>query len=356
MDSAGRRAGGELFLPEMCGLRPLFLVLLFAQLLAIMLTLAPSGGLGARFESFGFISLFTQLIALAIAAALCLTRSRLVRLREPVAVAASYALTLLTTVVVTETAWWTLGAHSGRPGMIHSGHAEFLIRTLGISVIVNALALRYFYVQYHWRRQIEAEARARLQALQSRIRPHFFFNCMNTIASLTRTAPERAERAIEDLAELFRASLSDAATLPTLDDELRLSRQYLDIEALRLGDRLRVEWRIDDLPRDARLPALTLQPLLENAIYYGIEPLAAGGSIEVSGVRQQRQLSIVITNPLDARRPERTGSRLAQDNVRERLRAHFGPDGDLTIAQTPASYTVKVTFPYGTSDAHPDRR
>jgi two-component system sensor histidine kinase AlgZ len=355
MDSTGRRAGGELFLPEMCGLRPLFLVLLFAQLLAIMLTLAPAGNLGARFESFGFISLFTQLVALAIAAALCLARSQLARLREPIAVAASYVLTLLTTVLVTEIAWWSLGAHSGRAGVIHSGHGEFLIRTLGISVIVNALALRYFFVQYHWRRQIEAEAKARLQALQSRIRPHFLFNCMNTIASLTRIQPERAERAIEDLAELFRASLSDAAVLPTLDDELRLSRQYLDIEALRLGDRLRVEWRIDDLPRDARLPALTLQPLLENAIYYGIEPLAAGGSIEVSGARQRRQLSITITNPLDARRPDRAGSRIAQDNVRERLRAHFGPDGDLAVAQTAASYTVTVSFPYGTDDAHPDR-
>ncbi|MCC6202019.1 MAG: histidine kinase [Gammaproteobacteria bacterium] len=352
MEPTGRRATGELFLPELCGLRPAFLVILFAQLLAIMLALAPAGEPRSRFETFGFISLYTQLIALLIAATLCLARGWLARLPEPIAVGTSYLLTLLATAVVAELAWWTLGA---RPGPIRSGHGAFLLRTLGISVIVNALALRYFYVQHHWRRQIEAESRARLQALQSRIRPHFFFNCMNTIASLTRTSPVLAERAVEDLAELFRASLADGTRLVSVAEELRLARHYLEIEALRLGDRLAVEWHIDELPQDARLPALTLQPLLENAIHYGIEPLTEGGTITVTGIRRQERLSIVIANPLGLARPKRAGSRMAQDNVRERLAAHFGPDGTLTISQTETSYTVQLNFPCLSSDAHPDR-
>lgn len=352
MDSTGQRAKSELFLPELCGLRPLFLVLLFAQLLAIMLALAPAVEPLTRFETFGFVSIYTQLIALLIAATLCLSRGWLARLREPIAVGTSYLLTLLATALVAEFAWWTLGA---QPGPIRSGHLEFLLRTLGISVIVNALALRYFYVQYHWRKQIEAESRARLQALQSRIRPHFFFNCMNTIASLTRTQPELAERAVEDLAELFRASLAAGTRLVSVDEELQLARRYLDIEELRLGDRLHVAWRISELPRDARLPALTLQPLFENAIHYGIEPLTAGGTITVDAARQGKRLSIVIANPLGPARPKRSGSRIAQDNVRERLAAHFGDAGALTIVQDATSYTVTVTFPYLTGDAHSDR-
>jgi two-component system sensor histidine kinase AlgZ len=353
MDSTGQRARSDLFLPELCGLRPLFLVLLFAQLLAIMLALAPAVEPRARFEMFGFVSLYTQLIALLIAATLCLARGWLARLSEPAAVATSYLLTLLATGLVAEIAWWTLGT---RPGPIHSGHIEFLLRTFGISVIVNALSLRYFYVQHHWRQQIEAESRARLQALQSRIRPHFFFNCMNTIASLTRTQPELAERAVEDLAELFRASLAAGTRLVTVDEELRLARRYLAIEELRLGNRLCVAWQLDELPRDARLPALTLQPLFENAIHYGIEPLTEGGTITVSATRQGRQLSIVIANPLGPMRTKRAGSRIAQDNVRERLAAHFGPDGTLEIVPTATRYAVTVTFPYLTGDAHSDRR
>jgi two-component system, LytTR family, sensor histidine kinase AlgZ len=152
--------------------------------------------------------------------------------------------------------------------------------------------LRYFWVAAQWRRNVEAEARSRIRALQARIRPHFLFNSMNTIAALTRSDPARAEEAVEDLADLFRASLSDATSTVTLKEELELSRIYQRIEQHRLGDRLAVEWRIKALPLRARIPALSVQPLLENAIYHGIEQLAGGGTVVVEG-RYDRATGII---------------------------------------------------------------
>ena len=138
----------------------------------------------------------------------------------------------------------------------------------------RALALRYFYVTHEWRRNVELQAQARVHALQARIRPHFLFNSMNTIAALTRSNPARAEEAVQDLADLFRANLSEKRNQIPLADEIDIARTYQRIEQLRLGDRLQVEWEVDALPRDALVPGLTLQPLLENAIYHGIEPRA----------------------------------------------------------------------------------
>ena len=119
-----------------------------------------------------------------------------------------------------------------------------------------------------------------LQALQARIRPHFLFNSMNTIASLTHDQPDLAEQAIENLSDLFRASLAAEASI-SLQQELELTRSYIDLESLRLGERLEVNWHLPEREPSLNLPALTLQPLVENAIYHGIEPLSSGGSIDI---------------------------------------------------------------------------
>ena len=160
---------------------------------------------------------------------------------------------------------------------------RFLLPNVGIAAIVGALALRYFHVAHEWRRSVELEARSRIRALQARIRPHFLFNSMNTIASLTRSDPARAEEAIEDLSDLFRVSLSEARAQITLREELEVARIYQRIEQLRLGDRLQVRWKVADLPAEAIVPSLLLQPLLENAIGHGIEPLPEGGTVTIEG-------------------------------------------------------------------------
>lgn len=167
---------------------------------------------------------------------------------------------------------------------------------------------------------------------------------MNTIASLTRSDPARAEQAVEDLADLFRATLSEARGLVTLADEIELAERYLQIEPLRLGTRLKVVWRLDDVPRTTLIPQLTLQPLLENAIYHGIEPLPAGGTIQLDGGLRDEAVIITLRNPLAAVRPH-PGNQLAQDNVRQRLHAHFGAAGQLTIEATPDTYAVTIQLP-----------
>ena len=194
-------------------------------------------------------------------------------------------------------------------GFYPGSHARFLLPKLLIAAIVGALALRYFYVTHQWRRSIELEARARIRALQARIRPHFLFNSMNTIASLTRSDPARAEEAVEDLADLFRASLNDARAQITLAEEIEIARTYQRIEQLRLGDGCRWTGTCQRCRPRAVVPSLLLQPLLENAIGHGIEPLPDGGTVEVRGRLERDAIVIEVTNPTVAR--QRAGRRRA---------------------------------------------
>jgi len=255
--------------------------------------------------------------------------------------------------------WYApLGTYGGKPApglperFQAPGHWQFLLRNLGISAIVSAVALRYFYVQHQWKANLESETRARIQALQSRIRPHFLFNSMNTIASLTRSDPTLAEQVTEDLADLFRVSLGDANVPVKLERELEVCRQYLNIEKQRLGDRLEDRWRVDDLPSDALIPGLSLQPLLENAVYHGIEPAAAGGTIDVSGGSEGSTLWVRIANSM----PEAsevslrsTGNRMAQENIDKRLAAFFGHGTGFRIDTASGEYAIELRFPYVTA-------
>ena len=205
--------------------------------------------------------------------------------------------------------------------------------------------LRYFYVLEQWRARVRAEGKARFEALQARIRPHFLFNSMNTIVSLIRTRPASAERAVEDLSDLFRAALGADNAASTLGSELELVRTYLDIEQLRLGDRLQVEFAVDQLPTGLPVPALLLQPLVENAIYHGIEQLG-GGTISVRGSRAEGLVRIEIRNPrppAGERGPGRHGLALA--NTRSRIEYHFGQRGDLEIDAGADYFTCRVTLP-----------
>lgn len=334
-----------LFVPDFCGVRAVFVVVVTAQLLAFAVTLVNVNALYRGLEDLAVNSLLIQWIALSTAALLCVGRGLLRRLSEPVAAGLAYAGIVAVALLVSELAWWVAGYAGDRAMLIEVPHGLYLGRNLAITAIVAAIALRYFYVQHHWQQRVRSESEARVQALQARIRPHFFFNCMNTIASLTRTRPGAAEQAVEDLADLFRASMNDARTLVRLDDELALCRKYLSIEALRLGDRLKTQWAIDDLPGDARLPALILQPLLENAVYHGIEPIPGGGLIRIAGVVLDGALQITIANPKVAESLRSEGNRIAQENVRQRLAAHYGEAAVLSIEQQSDTYTVSVTIP-----------
>ncbi len=170
---------------------------------------------------------------------------------------------------------------------------------------------------------------------------------MNTIASLTRSDPGQAEEAVEDLADLFRATLNDSDRLLTLKEEFELTRIYQRIERLRLGDRLRVDWQVAELPPHARIPGLTIQPLLENAIYHGIEPLDAGGTVTISGRLLGEEIEITVSNPTRESTGDsgRRGHRIAIENIRERLKLSFAGRGSLDVRQTDRSYSVTLRFP-----------
>jgi two-component system, LytTR family, sensor histidine kinase AlgZ len=339
----------QFFLPSFCDVRIVFAVIVITELLAFVLVLASPDLLGDPWSSLGLISLLMQWIALTSAAVLCLARPYLYRLGNRVAGVASYLLVLLVTAAVVEMAFRLMAASPLVISVDPGEHAVFLLRSLTISTVIAAVILRYLYVQYQWRQQLRAEARARIQALQARIRPHFLFNSMNTIAALTRSQPALAETAIEDLAELFRASLGQADDRTTIGDELALARRYLDIEVLRLGNRLSVVWDIAALPSDVKVAPLMLQPLLENAIYHGIEPLPAGGTIRVTGRMNEGMVEITITNPVPdggSFVPHR-GSQIAQENIRQRLLLAFGVTARLETSVQDGKYWVTLRYPGG---------
>jgi len=221
-----------------------------------------------------------------------------------------------------------------------------------VAAILAGVSLRYLYLQEQLHVQQQAELASRIQALQSRIRPHFLFNSMNIIASLIESEPQLAERVVEDLSELFRATLSDASQLVPVERELELAKSYVNIEALRLGERLKVEWQVDAFNKNALLPHFSLQPLLENAIYHGIQPIAEGGTITVTIRNKDEKIFVNIVNPIlsesqmaDKKILDKKGNSLALDNFRHRLQAYYGEAAQLTAEKRGNKFEVSFSCP-----------
>lgn len=228
-----------------------------------------------------------------------------------------------------------------------SRHQLFLLRNLGISAVLSAVILRYLYVQYHWRKQTIAGAYARVQALQARIRPHFLFNSMNSIACLIRIDPDKAEEAIEDFAELFRASLADVRQRVTFADEVHVCEQYLRMESLRLEERLKVVWNIANVPKDALIPPLTLQPLIENGVYHGVQLIEEGGTIQITGLFDGKQIKLDVESPMSSDAMHKhVGNQIGQQNILQRLRLYFGHAAKMRVEQHASLYCVSLRFPY----------
>ena len=365
---AARSAADDLFLPDFCSIGAVFAVVVAGELLAIVLTLAPGDRMRDGFSALALNSLFVQWAGLGSCALLCFLRPGLRRLGNVAASAVASLLILGLTAAVSEAAYWLvlprlappglapvwefvqgpsgLGAPAPRP--LLPPHADFLLRNLGIAAVVTLVVLRYFYVQHQWIARMRSEAQARIQALQSRIRPHFLFNSMNTIASLARSEPALAEQVTEDLAALFRVSLADASVSGTLEQELELCRQYLRIEAQRLGERLRCEVDVDGVPGNAELPSLTLQPLLENAVYHGVEPAPEGGRVLLGARCDGARVSVWVENTVAAggARRQRDGNAMALDNVRQRVEAFFSGEARVRVEPGEKRFRVELDFPY----------
>jgi two-component system sensor histidine kinase AlgZ len=340
-------AFGPTFLPDFCNARVIFLVVIMAELLAFILALASSETTQHLWINLALISLFVQWIALGNILTLCLSRSWLQELRPMSAALGSYGLSLLVTLLVSVCTIFFTPIEVLRFSDENFAQLGFTLRNMIISAIVSAVALRYFYVQHQWKSNIETEARSRIQALQARIRPHFLFNSMNTIANLTRTNPELAEKTVEDLADLFRASLGQQEKIK-LVEELEFTRRYINIEQLRLGERLNIQWNIDsNIPQDAMVPALILQPLVENSIYHGIEPQTTGGTVNLSIRRANRSVVFNISNPIPQTFSpyRRSGNKMAQENIHQRLKLAYGDSASMDIRKNDSQYLVNITIP-----------
>lgn len=338
---AGR---SHLVLPELCNVTALSLLVLVGEFLAVVLLFA---GPEVTWMRFALLSLFVQWVALLSAGGLCWLRPRLAALPLAAGAAVALALVLLVTLLVGLAADRLLA--DAVPGAPIDWSA--LVGQLVIAGILAMLALRYFHVQQQLRLREQAELRARIQALQSRIRPHFLFNSMNIIASLIESDPVTAEAVVEDLAELFRASLNEAGHEVPLADELALCERYLRIEQLRLGERLRLDWQVEQIPHGARIPLLTLQPLLENAVYHGIQPLPEGGTVSVSVTFAAGRAQIRITNPVPAAGDGRAvtnqglGNRMALANIRDRLAALHGAGARLEAVAEDGLFVTTLDYP-----------
>jgi two-component system sensor histidine kinase AlgZ len=258
----------QAYLPDFCAAGTVLVILLVAELVAIVLTLA-SYVPGTFLTELSKMSMYVLWLAFLSAVVLCQIRPWVERQGNTQAFVICFLILLVICLLLAE-ATWQLTSYFAEAVIIENTHAGFILRTFAVSAIVIALAMRYLYVASEWRRSIVLEAQARISALQAMIRPHFLFNSLNTVASLARSDPAQAEEAVEDLADLMRANLNAPKERTTLKEELETAAIYQRIEKLRLGDRLQVLWDVDELPMRALIPSLTIQPLLENAIFHGI--------------------------------------------------------------------------------------
>ena len=324
-------------------------MVILAQLLSVVYVLGDSQLPSFDWTGLALASLFVQWIVLLCAGVLCAARKSLGRLQLLVGVVVSIAIIQCVTVLCSLIARQLLAAIDY--SMLD---VWWVVRNQLMALVIGGVTLRYFYLQQEVRLQEQAELGARLEALRARIRPHFLFNTMNSIASLIGSRPQQAEEAVENLSELFRASLLEDNANTSVADELRLCRLYLDIEQLRLGDRLRVDWQVDEGLLSQLMPPLILQPLVENAVYHGVARLPQGGCVEIALGRSGDQLQVVVCNPIPPAGADHgvshsagysAGNSMALDNIQQRLAVLFENNAGLDIERSDSVHKVTLVWP-----------
>ncbi|MGZ5234394.1 MAG: sensor histidine kinase [Burkholderiales bacterium] len=303
------------------------------NVLAIAAAVVKAPVLSVAWRELVEVSAVVQPLLIVTLLALVLLNGYLQRLPYHLGVIAVFSLTLGLSLLVLSI---TLGAY---------GDAAISMQRYGLLVVLTT-ALLLAYLDFRGRALSPALTEARLQALQARIRPHFLFNSLNAVLSLIRQDPKRAEVVLEDLAELFRVAMGNERELSPISKEIELCRQYLEIEQLRLGDRLKVVWHIDNMPPDALVPPLLLQPLLENAVYHGIEPRVEPGEIVIDIYVARQRVHAVLRNPYSPQGAHHSGNKMALNNIRERLQLHFDAEATLDMHIREDTYQVHIVLPY----------
>ena len=324
-------------LPDFCNLGIMLRLLLIINLLCFAAAVVR---VDARelWQQFLFISAVAQPAIILSLLMMCALRRPFARLRYWQGI----VMILFLEAAIGAMFWWWLEIITPFAQPVSPWQFGFLF------AFATGFALLYFDLRS--RALSPALTEARLQALQARIRPHFLFNSINAVLSLIRSEPKRAERMLEDMAELFRVLMADNRKLTPLADEITLCKRYLEIEDIRLGERLVVVWKIEAMTTDPLVPPLILQPLIENAVYHGIEPRQVPGTLTIEVLAKGKQLSIRITNPFDSGSTHVSGNRMAIANIRERLQLHFDAEASLKADVKDQTYVVTITLPIRTQD------
>ncbi len=330
-------------LPDFCNFGVVLRVLAVVNGVAVLGALAGAQSLLDAAQRFVYAAPSFEISALSSLAVLCFLRVRLAQER-------GWIRTLGVIVVVACVAAAVELLIAFLPGL-QTANGLRALAPLSSALVAGCLAWAVLeFYRLRVRAYSPAIAAARLQALQSRIRPHFLFNSLNAAIALVRTDPLRAELVLEDLSDLFRMIMKDARTLITLDEEIRLAKQYLAIEGLRLGERLQVEWQLLRLPPQFKVPPLLLQPLLENAIRHGIEPNDEPGTIAVRITGVSRELIIVVENSYVPHEVV-PGNRIALQNIRERLAVLYDLEASVKATGDGKRYRVSITLPVDDANA-----
>ena len=312
-------------IPDFCRWPALIQLLLVMEIVAIILTLAGNSRGSQAVERLLMLSLYMQWIGLSCAAAMCWARSWLFIARPGVVFFVCWGMIVLIVMVIADISYFGAGALGMRDALPPEDRLQFILRHTLIAGLVALLLLRYFWTRHQWQEQIRSEGEARYQALNARIRPHFLFNSLNSLAALIQIRPDDAEHMVEDLSDLFRASLEKRGQVGPLVDEISLCNSYLRIEQLRLGDKLKVEWDVPDELLDWQLPMLVVQPLIENAVHHGVSKLKDSGTVRILARQVDKRLIVEVENPIPPGETQAShGNRIAVDNIAQRLNLLYG--------------------------------
>ena len=327
--------------PSFCNWQLMLVVMAITELSVVLISLGKEGFPGWAW--FSLASLYSQWLALFCTSGLCITSGWTNRWSVRGAWVGNWLIVVLLGGVFSFASWQAMALvgidRGSEPGW------QFVLESVFTVGLVALALFRYLLIRTRWKAELMAQAEARVQALQARIRPHFLFNSLNTIASLIPTDPKNAEAAIEDLADIFRGSMRRADHAISFAEELQLARQYLDMEKRRLGERLEIKWQVEELPATAAVLPLMLQPLLENAVAHGIQSRREGGTIAVYGRAEGDQVVVTIANPVAPEGSSVSGHGMALDNIRERLKLAFGSRASLLTYDNNEQFYAVLSLP-----------
>ncbi|WP_299876223.1 sensor histidine kinase [uncultured Cocleimonas sp.] len=336
------------FLPELCTPQAVLRVMVGAEVLALVLALTSSSATyQASILRLGLTSLFVQWVALSSTLSICLLSNKIKKLPVIKFAAAVSGIVVIFTIGASILA--IMMDSYQKVNVMYFWDTPFIFRNVFVALVITLMTLHYFYVHSQRAELLSADSGAKYDALQSRMRPHFLFNSLNSIAQLIQVDQNKAEDALLDLADIFRSTL-DTRNRISLGEELDVTLRYLRMEGLRLGKRrLNIVWDMDrqTLPFNMEIPPLLLQPLVENAIYHGIQPCKDGGTLGISLYDAGPRLDVVVTNPVPpvGTNSHQKGNHIAQENLKNRLRLAYGDRANLKITKSEHQYRVSFSIP-----------